>query len=282
MRNALIAMWFGIAACGLATPALPHQSGGGASDSAGVELAVASAAELDPALTEVARAFEQKTGTHVRVEFADSADFYLKIRNGAAFDAFFSADMDHPQRLAASGTAVRASLTEYAHDGLVLCLSPMMRVPIPPGNPLLVLRDKTIQHVAISDPKNTAAGKLAIAGLQASRLNDISVRRKFLIGEDIAQTVQLAERGSADVTLLPMSATHANKVWGTRVIALPPNFDRPMRMGAVVITRSKQHRAALEFIKFAASTEGQAIFERYGFYAPRRVARRKRSASSSP
>jgi len=193
--------------CGLATLVTLAQqaAGSGTTDSASVELTVAAAAELDPALSEVARAFEQKTGAHVRLEFGDSADLYLKIRNGGDFDVFFSADMDHPQRLAASGAALRASLTEYAHDGLALCFSPMMHVPIPPGNPLLVLKDKDISRVALADPKHNAAGKLAIADLQAARLNDLSVRRKFLIGEDIAQSAQFAERGNAEVALLPIA-----------------------------------------------------------------------------
>jgi len=59
-------------------------------------------------------------------------------------------------------------------------------------------------------------------------------------------------------------------------MAIPPNFDRPMRMGAVAITRSKRHRETLEFLKFATSADGLAIFQRYGFYGPRRVAPRKR------
>jgi len=273
-----MALCFCIVTCGLAAPALPNQGGGpGTTDSSRVELTVGAASELDPALTAVAQSFEEKTGNHVQLEFGDPAGLYLKVKNGGAFDAFFSSDMDHPQRLAASGAALRGSLTEYAHDGLILCFSPTMRVPIPPDNPLLVLKDKDISHVALADPKHTAAGKLAIADLQAAHLNDLSVRRKFKIGDDMAQTAQFAESGNAEVALLPMSATHSNQVWGLRMIAIPPNFDRPMRMGAVVITRSKHRREALEFLKFAASPEGQAIFEHYGFYGSRRVAPRKRA-----
>jgi ABC-type molybdate transport system substrate-binding protein len=154
MRDRAIGLFFIIFGCGLAAPIrTPYQAGGlRADDSAAVELSVAAPEELNPAITEVAEAFEQKTGNRVRLTFGDSASLYLQIRNGARFDAFFSTDMDHPRRLVASGTATGGSLTEYAHDNLVLWISPVMRLGIPARNPLLIVRDKSISHIAIADP----------------------------------------------------------------------------------------------------------------------------------
>ena len=149
----------------------PHYAGGGVADNdaAGVEISVAAPAGLNAALTEVARAFEEKTGHHVRLTFEDSASLYSQIRGGATFDAFFSADMQDVRRLAASRAVVASSVTEYARDQLVMCISPIVRFPFQPGNPLLALRDKTISHIAIPDPQKTASGKAAEEALKAGR-----------------------------------------------------------------------------------------------------------------
>jgi ABC-type molybdate transport system substrate-binding protein len=108
-RDATIRLCLGLVLCCLAVPTTIAQQSG--ATKTGVELNVAAAAELDPALAEVARAFEEKTGKHVTLKFADSASLYSQIRTGAAFDVFFPADRNDVRRLAASGAAVGSSVT---------------------------------------------------------------------------------------------------------------------------------------------------------------------------
>ena len=244
----------------------PNYAGGrGTEDAAGVEISVAAPAGLNTAMTEVARAFEEKTGHHVRLTFADSASLYSRIPGGP-FDAFFSVDMQDVRRLTASRAAVAGSVTEYARDELVMCISPIVRFPFPPGNPLLALRDKTISHIAIPDPQKTSSGKVAEAALKADRDYDAAVRRKILIGKDNSEVAQLMEHGDADVALLPMTAARASGLWGARVIPISPRLYPPMRMGAAVMMRSKRRPEALAFLRFTASSEGRAIFRREGYY----------------
>jgi molybdate transport system substrate-binding protein len=178
-------------------------------------------------------------------------------------------DIDHPLRLVASGAAVKA--TTYARDRIVLCISPMARVDLPPRNPLTVLRNKALAHIAISDPQRTIAGKAALQAMRAAHIYDVTVQRKFLVGDDSSQVAQFVQNGSADVALLPLSAVRAYSLSGTRVISIPASLAPPIRMGAVVMKSSKHSREAQEFIQVAASAEGSAIFSRYGFEAPRRV-----------
>ncbi len=157
-------------------------------------------------MTEVARAFESKTGNHVHLTFVDSDTLYFQIRSGATFDAVFFTDMQEVRRLVASHAAVAASLApEYAHDELVMCISPTVRFQFPPGNPLLALRDKNISHIAIPDPQKIPSGKVTEAALKANRDYDLAVRRKLLIGKDNSEVAQFLEHGDADVALLPMT-----------------------------------------------------------------------------
>jgi molybdate transport system substrate-binding protein len=251
---------------GVAAPmSSPCSAGRAADDSSGVEMSVEAPAGLNAAITELARAFESKTGNHVRLTFADSDSLYSQIRSGATFDAVFLPDIQNARRLVASRAAVPGSLTEYARDQLVICVSPIVRFHFPPGNPLLALRDKTISHIAMPDPQHTASGKVAEEALKGSRDYDLAVRRKVLIGKDNSQVARFLENGDADVALLPMTAARASGLWGARVIPVSPALYPPIRMGAVVIMRSKRRSEALEFLRFAASSDGRKIFRRDGF-----------------
>ena len=151
----------------------------------------------------------------------------------------------------------------------------MVRVEFPPRNPLVAVRQKTISRVAISDPQRTAAGKAAVEALRAVRSYDVTVRRKILVGESIAQVAHFEEAGNSDVALLTMSATRAFPLGGTQVITIASNLYRPIRMEAVVVTRSKHRREALAFLRFVASPSGQEIFSRFGFHQPKGSAVRK-------
>lgn len=267
LRHTVTRLLLRIVCCGFAaTSSMANQAGPSKTDAAtGVELTVAAANELNPAISEVARAFEQKTGDRVHLTFGDSASLYSQIHSGGAFDAFFSADMEFPRRLVASGAAAGASLTEYARDSLVLCISPMVRLPFLPGNPLLALRDKAISHIAIADPKHTTAGKAAEEALRSAHDYDIAVRRKILIGDDLSQVAHLMASGDADAAMIPKTATHTYSFYGARVIPVDPSLYRPIGMASVVMMRSKYRREALAFVKFAASSQGHAIFRREGF-----------------
>jgi molybdate transport system substrate-binding protein len=267
MRHTAIKLVLLIIACGPAVAiGSPTFAGGrGAEDTASVEISVAAPAGLNAAMTEVARAFEKKTGRHVALTFADSASLYSQIRGGATFDAFFSTDMQDIRRLAASRVAVAGSVTEYARDQLVMCISPIVRFPFQPGNPLLALRDKRISHIAIADPQKTTSGKVAEAALKTDRDFDTAVRGKILIAKDNSEVAEFMEHGDADVALLPMTTARASGLFGARVIPISARLYPPMRMGAVVIMRSKRRSEALAFLRFAASPDGRAIFRREGY-----------------
>jgi molybdate transport system substrate-binding protein len=267
MRSIATGLALLLLGCGVAvSKSSPHYgAGAGADDAVAVEISVAAPAGLNAAMTDVARAFELKTGNHVHLTFVDSDTLYSQIRNGASFDAVFFTDMQDVRRLTASHAAVAASLTEYARDELVMCISPTVRFQFPPGNPLLALRDKTISHIAIADPQKTYSGKVAEAALKADRDYDLAVRRKLLIGKDNLEVAQFLEHGDADVALLPMTAARASGLWGARVIPISPRLYPPIRMGAVVMMRSKRRSGALAFLKFAASADGRRIFHADGF-----------------
>ena len=84
------------------------------------ELLIAAAADLNPALKDVAQQFEKNTGVHVKLSFGASGALTQQIQNGAPFDIFFSADLDYPRQLITQNQADATSLYKYALGKLVL------------------------------------------------------------------------------------------------------------------------------------------------------------------
>lgn len=264
----LIAFLFVLAISG----SIPAQTPNSTTAPAGVELAVAAPDELNSPLTELAREFEQKTGNRVRLTFDDSASLVSQMKRGSGLDALFLADMSDLRRLSVAGKLLSTSLREYARDQLVLCIAPGVRFAPRPGNPLLLLNDKRIPHIAIVDP-HSSLGRITIDALKAARVYDVSVRERLFVAENVAKLAQLMEHGNVEVALLPNSALQAYQLRGTRVIAVP---SRPLVMGAAVVRRSQHPRQAQAFLRFAVSPDGKDILRQFGFNQPQRTVRARR------
>ena len=80
---------------------------------------IAAAANLNFALTEVAKQFERAQGTRVELVFGASGTLTRQIQDGAPFDMFLAADEEFPNQLAAAGLTRDAGVV-YAVGRLVI------------------------------------------------------------------------------------------------------------------------------------------------------------------
>jgi molybdate transport system substrate-binding protein len=67
------------------------------------ELHVAAAANLSNALSDLSTAFEGQTKIHIIPSLGATARLTQQIENGAPFDVFLSADVEHVDRLIKNG-----------------------------------------------------------------------------------------------------------------------------------------------------------------------------------
>src|SRR5229473_2211825 len=74
------------------------------------EITIAAAADLRPALEEIAAHFKTLSAAHIKTIYGSSGNFYQQIQNGAPFDLFFSANTDYPKKLESAGLIVRKLL----------------------------------------------------------------------------------------------------------------------------------------------------------------------------
>ena len=235
----------------------------------GQGLTVAAASDLQSALPVIASQFEKETGERVRLTFGSSGNFFAQIQNGAPFDVFFSADIDYPRRLEASGHAERGSLYEYATGHLVLWTRRDSGIEL--GHGLTVLADARVRRIAIANPEHAPYGRAAIAAIRHEGLYE-RVREKFVRGENISQAAQFADSGSADVGLLALSLALAPALKSSGIYTeIPQAWHPPIEQGAIVLASSRQKVLARKFLDYLKKPDAVRILQSYGFAVPQPI-----------
>jgi len=81
---------------------------------------IAVAANFAEAARELGALYEKQTGDRIPFSVGSSGQLYTQISQGAAFDAFLSADQERPKQAVAAGFAVPNTVFTYATGRLVL------------------------------------------------------------------------------------------------------------------------------------------------------------------
>ena len=112
------------------------------------EVAVYAAGSLRSALTDVAQAFERASGHKVVLTFGASGLLRDRIRSGERADVFASANMEHPQALAALGWTERVD--RFARN--TMCVLARPEVDVSTGTVLHTMLDPKVR-LGTSTPK---------------------------------------------------------------------------------------------------------------------------------
>jgi molybdate transport system substrate-binding protein len=228
------------------------------------ELLIAAAADLNPALHEIARQFENKIGVRMKLSFGASGALTQQIQNGAPFDLFFSADMDYPKSLITDGQADAASLYQYSLGKLVLWVSATSPLDIEHLG-MEALLDSSVKKIAIANPQHAPYGRAAVAALKHAGLYD-RLADRFVMGENVSQAAQFAESGNAQAGFVALA--HAlsptvksiGKFW-----VVPADYYPPLEQGAVVLSGSQHKKEAAQFLKYLKTKDASDVLRKYGF-----------------
>lgn len=226
-------------------------------------LTVAAASDLQAVFPELVSRFERESGIKVTISFGSSGNFFAQIQNGAPFDLFFSADIDYPRRLGASGHADPATLYQYATGQIVLWTRKDSGIDIQRG--LGVLTDARVKRIAIANPDVAPYGRAAVAALRSAKLYE-AVAGKLVQGDNISQTAQLADSGNADVAILAHSLAVGPALTASgNYTEIPSTAHPPIEQGAIIVTASKNKEAARRFLVYMRGVDAQATWRRFGF-----------------
>lgn len=210
---------------------------------------------------DIARQFSQESGFQVRITTASTGKLYAQIVNGAPFDILLAADAERPQRLAASGAGVPGTRFTYALGGLVLWSRQV-------DDCRETLRHDDGGRVAIANPETAPYGAAARSFLERSGLWE-SLRGRLVIGENIAQTLQFAASGNAQLGFIARSQLQSPSLpRATCSWPVPATMHSGIDQQAILLRRGADAEGAKSFLTYLRGAAGRAIILRHGYRLP--------------
>ena len=229
-------------------------------------LTVAAAADLTFALKDVAAQFQQQSEDKLLISFGSSGNFFAQIKNGAPYDIFFSADVQYPERLQAAGLIEPGSIYQYAAGKIVIWVPNSSKLDLSQGLPVLL--NPVIGKIAIANPEHAPYGRAAVSAIQHEGIYD-KVKSKFVLGEDISQTAQFVQSGSADAGIVALSLALAPAMKSQGRFATIPTADYPPIVQAACVIKATKHLdLAKRFLEFMKQPATLAKMSEYGFVLP--------------
>lgn len=235
--------------------------GAGAQAGAPVPVRVAAAADLQPALDELAGLVDDEV--ELAVTYGSSGTFLQQIVNGAPYDLYLSADLDLPRQVVERGLASPDDLFGYAVGRLVVWTPDGS--PVDPSAGLPVLADARVRTVAVANPRHAPYGRAAMAALRRTGMED-AVAPKLVLGENVAQAAEFVRSGNADAGVVALSLVLSEPLRGIgRWSEVPPDAFPTLEQGGVVLSRAADPEAARHVRDLLLGHAGRAVLARYGF-----------------
>jgi molybdate transport system substrate-binding protein len=234
------------------------------------EVIVAAASDLNAAAKDFIADFEKRTGHTAKLSLGSSGNFHAQIKNGAPFDVFLSADLNYVRDLEKAGLTEAGSSFIYAIGRIVLWVPKNSPIDIRALGMKAVLQPQ-VRRIAIANPDHAPYGRAAVSAMESAGVY-AAVKNKFVLGENISQTAQFVQSGSADIGIVALSLAltdtmkSAGSYWEIPLDSYPR-----MEQGAVLLAQARRAghlAAAREFLEALRGAAGRAILQRYGFSLP--------------
>ena len=224
------------------------------------ELHVAAAANLTQAMPQLDAAFERTSHIHVVPSFGATAQLVQQIQNGAPFDVFLAADVEHVDELIRSGFGLRESSAIYARGQLILWTPKR-----PDLKSLDALTRPDIRAIGVAKPELAPYGEAAIEmALKNAKLWD-KVEAKVVYAPSIAVAKQFADTGNADAAFTALALVVGE---AGHYITIDEKLHKPIEQALCIVKASKEEASARAFTAFLAGSEGRAILKRFGYAVP--------------
>lgn len=226
------------------------------------KVTIAVAANMQHAMQNLTTEFESLYGIKVETSSSSSGILTSQIKQGAPFDVFLSADMNHPNMLHKEGFA---SIPEVYADGKLILWTFRKEVNLDSG--IRILLDSNIKKIAIANAETAPYGFAAVQVLKSSgQLGRL--KPKLIIGESISQVNQYIQSENVDIGITSQSVLYSPHLshqgnWQ----ALPDTLYSPIHQGIVLLNHGKQENLSNseEFYKFMFSTKAKEILSNYGY-----------------
>jgi molybdate transport system substrate-binding protein len=225
------------------------------------ELTVAAASDLTPAFEEIGRAFESTSKTKIVFVFGSTGMLTRQLENGAPVDLFAAANVSYIDQLDQKGLIIPGTKAIYGRGRITLWT---------PGDSTLRfesikdLARPEVMRIGIANPDHAPYGLAARQALESAGIWE-AVRPKLVFGDNIRQTLQYAQTGNVEVSIVALSLSVQSR---GRWSLIPEELHQPIDQGLGIMKSTKKEQTARAFAAFLNGAEGRAIMQKYGFTFP--------------
>jgi len=243
------------------------------------DVRVHAAGSLRSALNDCAAAFEAaQPGVKVRLTYGPSGLLKERIAGGEPTDVFASANMTHPEALAAAGKA--GPVQRFARNAMCALVRPGLDVT--PDSLVQRMLDPTLK-LGVSTPRADPAGDYAVQVFERIEKSGVAGAAAILSAKALQLTGGpnsppppadrsvygvLVAQGAADlfITYCTNAVVAVREQPGQRSVPVPEEITVSASYGVTVLNAAPDD--ARRFVDFLLSPAGQAVLARHGF-APR-------------
>lgn len=226
------------------------------------EALIATAANFKSVAQQLEIAFESETGHLITITSGSTGSLYAQILNGAPYDVLLAADQERPLLLEESEHAVSGSRFTFALGRLALWSANSRLIQTDLST---TLQQKEIFSLAIANPELAPYG---IASREVLQSLDTwkTVGDKIVMGQNVGQTHALVATGNAEVGLVALSLVSGqNNLRKGAYLPVPESLHSPIRQDAVLLRHGEGNLAAIGFLAFLQSADGQKVIRANGY-----------------
>ncbi|HTA93102.1 MAG TPA: molybdate ABC transporter substrate-binding protein [Polyangiaceae bacterium] len=224
-------------------------------------LRVAAAADLAHAFDEIRPAFTAQTPGEMTVTLGSTGLLARQLAQGAPFDLFLAANSAYVEQVVKAGACDGRTIHSYARGRLVIWVKGSEGAALT----LASLADARFKHIAIANPEHAPYGAAAREALtRAGVWSGVSARMVY--GENVQQTLELAQTGNADVAVVGLSLVLGVKSGSWSLV--DESEYTPIDQALVVCNHGGNAVNARKLAEFLGAPTGRAILRKYGFLLP--------------
>jgi molybdate transport system substrate-binding protein len=225
------------------------------------KVTIAAAANLTDVFGEVGPKFTEKTGIAATFSFGSTAQLAQQIENGAPFDLFAAADVEHVDSLIAAKKLTAPSRAVYALGQVALWIPKGEEAGV---HELKDLAKPGVHFIAIAQPNVAPYGQASVDALKKADLWT-QLQPKVVYGGNISQAKQLASSGNADAAFTAYSLVKDEK--GV-VLKVDPSLYKPIEQALGIVAGATHSAEAERFRSFLLGADGRDILQRRGYQLP--------------
>jgi len=219
------------------------------------ELRIAVASNFYSTLSLIKNQFENVYDDKIIIIKGSTGKLYAQIKHGAPYDIYMAADIKRPKLLEQQGLILKNSRYTYA-SGLLVLWSKKYKEDV-----LKQLKKGAFNKLAIANPKTAPYGFAAKEILFKMGLYN-KVKSKMVYGENIAQTFQFVQSGSADLGFVALSYV---KQTNDQYWQVPDKLYTPLKQQMVILKNSKKRKLAIKFMEFIKRKNIKEMIKHQGY-----------------